>query len=53
MSIKFGIVGAGQIAHGCCSQIAGHANAEVIAASDPNAERLEDLKTKNNFNIIT
>lgn len=47
MSIKFGIVGAGQIAHSCCSQIADHANAEVVAASDPNAERLADLKDKN------
>ena len=48
-TLKFGIVGAGAIAHSCCAAINKHGKAKVIAASDPNAERLKDLKDKNNI----
>lgn len=44
--IKFGLVGAGQIAHSCAGQINGHPEAEVIAVSDPNEKRCAELKEK-------
>ncbi|PCJ59679.1 MAG: oxidoreductase [Planctomycetota bacterium] len=47
--LNFGIVGAGAIAHSCCKAINDHPEARVLAASDPNEERLQGLKEKNNI----
>lgn len=41
--IRFGIIGAGQIAHCCCSEINDHKHASVIAAADPHAGRVAEL----------
>ncbi|MFT5130418.1 MAG: putative dehydrogenase [Rhodothermales bacterium] len=41
--IRFGIIGAGQIAHCCCTEINEHAHASVIAAADPHPGRVAEL----------
>ena len=41
--IKFGIVGAGAIATSSCKAIQSHGGAEIVGASDLNAERLKEL----------
>lgn len=41
--IRFGVIGAGQIAHCCCSEINEHAHASVIAAADPHPGRVAEL----------
>lgn len=40
MTIRMGIIGAGQISQGACRTFQGHDGASVVAATDPNAERL-------------
>ena len=44
--IRFGLVGAGQIAHACAGQINGHPDAEVIAVSDPHEKRCSELASE-------
>ena len=44
--IKFGIIGAGAIATSSCRAIKSHGGAEIVAASDLNAERLKELCTE-------
>lgn len=44
--IKFGIVGAGAIATSSCRAIKSHGGAEIVAASDLNADRLKELCTE-------
>jgi predicted dehydrogenase len=41
--LRFGVIGAGQISHYACGAINGHARAKVVAAHDPNADRLAEL----------
>jgi predicted dehydrogenase len=41
--IRFGIIGAGQIAHCCCAEINEHQHASVIAAADPHPGRLAEF----------
>lgn len=41
--IRFGVVGAGMISQLSCRDIAAHAQAEIVAAADPNGERLAEL----------
>lgn len=43
--IRFGVVGAGAIAHNACKAIAAHGEAIVVAAHDPHAGRLAELAT--------
>lgn len=43
MAVRFGIIGAGAITFPSCREIAAHPDAEIVAASDPNAERLAKL----------
>ncbi len=45
-TLRFGFIGAGQIAYSSANSIKNHGKATVIAASDPNAERLNELCTK-------
>jgi len=44
--IRFGVIGAGQIAHNSCKDILGHGGAEIVAASDVNEPRLKELVEK-------
>ncbi len=44
------MVGAGQIAHYACAEIGRHPDAHVVAAAEPNAERLSELARK--FDIV-
>lgn len=44
--LRFGVIGAGQISHASCDEINAHADAAVVAATDPNAERLKALTDK-------
>lgn len=41
--VRFGIVGAGMISRFSCRDILTHPEAQIVAAADPNAERLQDL----------
>lgn len=41
--LRFGVLGAGQISRMACQEINRHADAHVVALSDPNAERLAEL----------
>ncbi len=41
--LRFGVLGAGQISRVACQEINRHAAARVVAASDPNPERLSEL----------
>lgn len=41
--LRFGVLGAGQISRIACSEINGHPDARVVAASDPHPERLAQL----------
>ncbi|HYP86859.1 MAG TPA: Gfo/Idh/MocA family oxidoreductase [Polyangiaceae bacterium] len=41
--LRFGVLGAGQISRYACPEINGHPQARVVAASDPNPERLAEL----------
>lgn len=41
--LRFGVLGAGQISRTACQDINRHADARVVALSDPNAERLAEL----------
>src|SRR6478752_7319526 len=41
-----GVVGAGQIAHYACAELARHPDARVVGAAEPNAERLGQLCDK-------
>jgi predicted dehydrogenase len=43
MSVRFGVVGAGQISRFACQEINRHAASKVVAASDPHPERLAEL----------
>ena len=49
MSIRFGIIGAGQISQGACRTINGHDEATVVAATDPNADRLAAMADAHNI----
>lgn len=44
--IRFGVIGAGQIAQSSCKDIASHPQARLAAASDVNAPRLQELSDK-------
>ena len=44
--LRFGIVGAGMISRISCRDIAAHPEAEIVAAADPSAERLQDLAAR-------
>lgn len=44
--IRFGCIGAGQISHSGAAAINKHPNATVLAATDPNPERLKELCTE-------
>jgi predicted dehydrogenase len=41
--LRFGVIGAGQISQYACGSINSHAQAKVVAAHDPNADRLAEL----------
>lgn len=41
--LRFGVIGAGAISQYACGSINGHKRAKVVAAHDPNAERLAEL----------
>jgi predicted dehydrogenase len=43
-TLRIGIVGAGAIARLSCREIVGHADARIVAAADPSAERLAELR---------
>jgi predicted dehydrogenase len=43
VELRFGVLGAGQISRSACQEINRHANARVVAVSDPSAERLAEL----------
>ena len=42
-TVRFGVIGAGQIAQSSCKDIQSHPDAELVAASDIDAPRLKDL----------
>jgi predicted dehydrogenase len=42
-TLRFGIIGAGQISRFACQEINRHSAARVVAASDPSAERLAEV----------
>jgi predicted dehydrogenase len=44
--LRFGVLGAGQISRSACQQINRHADARVVALSDPHAERLAELSAE-------
>jgi predicted dehydrogenase len=44
--LRMGIVGAGAIARLSCREIASHADAQIVAAADPSAERLAELQAE-------
>jgi predicted dehydrogenase len=48
-TIRFGVIGAGQIAQNSCKDIESHPNAELVAASDINGPRLQELSDKYGF----
>ena len=41
--VRFGLIGAGAIAHVACQSMASHEQAKIVAAHDPHAERLSEL----------
>ncbi len=44
--VRIGIIGAGQISESCTTAVRKHAHADVVAAHDPNADRLRALCEK-------
>lgn len=43
-ALRLGIVGAGAIARLSCREIVGHPDAQIVAAADPNLDRLDELR---------
>ena len=48
-TVNIGIIGAGQISTSCCGAADKHEAAQVVAAFDPNAQRLQELCSERNI----